>query len=57
MSHRDLTDAATGYDGAARVPIDLTYDLGLRIETEVGGFSLGFSNLLGLLPARGGDRK
>ena len=57
MSHRDLTDAATGYEGPARAPIDLTYNLGLRIETEVGGFSLGFSNLLGLLPARGGDRK
>jgi hypothetical protein len=54
---RDLTQPATGYEGAARIPVDLTYNLGLRVETEVGGFSLAFSNLLGLLPARGGDRK
>jgi outer membrane protein assembly factor BamA len=54
---RDFTRPPSGYDGAARIPVDLTYNLGLRVETYVGGFSLAFSNLLGLLPARGGGRK
>jgi outer membrane protein assembly factor BamA len=54
---RELTDPPTGYEGAELAPLDLTYNLGLRIETFVGGFSIAFSNLLGLLPARGGGRK
>jgi len=54
---RDLTDPPSGYEGAERFPIDLTYNLGLRVETYVGGFVVAFSNLLGLLPAHGGDRK
>jgi hypothetical protein len=42
-----------GYDGFATVPIDLTFNAGLRIETEVGGFVLGVANLVGLIPLRG----
>jgi outer membrane protein assembly factor BamA len=53
----DLTDPPSGYDGAETVPVDLTYNLGLRVETYVGGFVVAFSNLLGLLPARGSGRK
>lgn len=56
-TRRELSDPPTGYDGAARVPIDLTYNLGLRVDTSIGGITLAFSNLLGLLPARGGERK
>jgi outer membrane protein assembly factor BamA len=56
-SHRDLTSPPSGYEGAEKAPIDLTYNLGLRIETYVGGFVVAFSNLLGLLPAHGGERK
>lgn len=56
-ARRDFTDPPSGYEGFERVPIDLTFNLGLRIETYVGGFSFAFSNLIGLLPARGGDRK
>ncbi|MBI4699804.1 MAG: BamA/TamA family outer membrane protein [Deltaproteobacteria bacterium] len=56
-TRRDLTQPPSGYEGAERVPVDLTYNLGLRVETYVGGFGLSFSNLLGLLPARGGGRK
>ena len=56
-TQRELDDPPSGYEGAERIPIDLTYNLGLRIETFVGGFSVAFSNLLGLLPARGGGRK
>jgi outer membrane protein assembly factor BamA len=56
-TRRELDDPPSGYEGAERIPIDLTYNLGLRIETYVGGFAIAFSNLLGLLPARGGGRK
>lgn len=56
-TRRELSDPPSGYEGAARVPIDLTYNLGLRVDTSVGGITLAFSNLLGLLPARGGERK
>ena len=56
-TRREFTDAPTGYDGFARVPVDVTYNLGLRVDTAVGGVTLAFSNLLGLIPARRGARK
>lgn len=55
-SSSEIDDPASGYDGFSQVPIDLTYNLGLRIDTSVGGLTLAFSNLLGLLPARGAGR-
>lgn len=54
---REFSDPPTGYEGAARIPIDLTFNLGLRIDTRVGGLSLGFANLLGLVPVQQGVRK
>ena len=33
----DLTQHARGYSGLATVPIDLTFNAGLRIETSAGG--------------------
>jgi outer membrane protein assembly factor BamA len=56
-TRRMFTDPPSGYEGAARVPLDLTFNLGVRVDTKVGGISLAFSNLLGLLPARRGVRK
>jgi outer membrane protein assembly factor BamA len=56
-THRELTDPPAGYEGFARVPLDLTYNLGLRVDTSVGGLTLAFSNFLGLIPARRGERK
>jgi len=56
-AHRDLTDPPSGYHGARRVPIDLTYNLGLRFDTSLGGATLAFSNLLGLIPAGNGVRQ
>jgi len=56
-TERDFDDPPSGYEPYQRVPIDLSYNLGVRVETYIGGFSVAFSNLLGLLPARGGDRK
>ncbi len=54
-TRRELEDPAPDFEGAAAIPIDLTYNVGLRIDTSVGGATLAFSNLLGLLPARGSD--
>jgi outer membrane protein assembly factor BamA len=50
---RDLSNPARGYSGFATAPIDLTFNFGLRIDTAVGGFALGVSNILGFLPVRG----
>jgi len=52
-TYRDLTDPARGYTGFRRVPIDLTFNLGFRIDTSAGGFVFAFSKLLGLFPVRG----
>ena len=48
---RDLTDPPSGYHGLQRVPLDLTYNLGVRLDTALGGATVAFSNLLGLIPA------
>jgi outer membrane protein assembly factor BamA len=53
-TYRDLTDPARGYHGLGRVPIDLTFNLGFRIDTSAGGFVFAFSNLVGLVPVREG---
>ncbi len=50
---RDLTHPPEGYSGLARIPIDLTGNLGFRIDTSAGGFAFAFSNLLGFFPVRG----
>jgi outer membrane protein insertion porin family len=52
----EFADPASGYAGFSKIPVDLTYNLGLRIDTSVGGLTVAFSNLLGLLPARGDGR-
>jgi len=51
-SYRDITDPPRGYHGFRKVPIDLTFNLGFRIDTSAGGFVFAFSNLLGLFPVR-----
>lgn len=56
-TRRELTDPPPIYAGFARLPIDLTYNIGLRVDSSVGGLTLAFSNLLGFIPARGGERK
>ncbi|HTQ44853.1 MAG TPA: BamA/TamA family outer membrane protein [Polyangiaceae bacterium] len=52
-NEQDFYDPAPGYSGLARWPLDLTFNLGLRIDTQVGGFTFGLSNLIGLVPVRG----
>ncbi|HEX7667181.1 MAG TPA: hypothetical protein VF407_21770, partial [Polyangiaceae bacterium] len=53
---RDLVDHPRGYTGIGTVPIDLTFNAGLRIETSAGGFVFGVSNFLGFIPVRGQAR-
>lgn len=39
----------SGYTGASRYPLDLTFDVGFRFDTRVGIFQVGFSTLLGFI--------
>lgn len=50
---RTITDPPTAYSGFARVPIDVTANLGFRMDTSAGGFVFAFSNVLGFIPVRG----
>jgi hypothetical protein len=52
LSRRDVTYPARGYDGLARVPIDLTFNLGVRVSTKAGGFVLAVANVVGFFPIR-----
>jgi outer membrane protein assembly factor BamA len=52
-SKRGITDPPIGYSGLARVPIDLTGNFGLRMDTNAGGFAFAFSNVLSFIPVRG----
>lgn len=49
LDREDLAIAIPGYEGAARAPIDLTFDVGIRLDTIVGVFNFGFSTLLGFI--------
>ena len=50
---RDITDPPEGYSGLSRIPVDLTGNLGFRMDTSAGGFVFAFSNVLGFVPVRG----
>jgi outer membrane protein insertion porin family len=52
-SEEDFVDPPRGYSGFGTVPVDLTFNAGLRIDTQAGGFVLGVANLVGLIPVRG----
>jgi len=51
---RDITQPARGYEGAAKAPIDFTFNVGLRASTAVGGFGFGLSTLIGFILLREG---
>lgn len=53
-SSRDVDDPPRGYHGLRRLPVDATFNLGLRLDTSAGGFAFAFSNIFGFLPALGG---
>jgi len=52
-NEQDIVNHASGYTGLATWPVDLTFNAGLRIDTQAGGFVFGISNLVGLIPVRG----
>jgi outer membrane protein insertion porin family len=52
-NEQDFVARARGYKGFGTVPIGLTFNAGLRIDTQAGGFVIGISNLIGLIPVRG----
>jgi hypothetical protein len=54
-SQRYLRRPPRNYSGLALIPMDLTANLGLRMDTNVGGFVFSFSNVVGLLPALSED--
>ena len=53
---KDITTPARGYDGLRRWPLDLTFNLGLRADTAVGGFTIGLANFIGFIPIRSGSQ-
>ena len=52
---RDLTNPPRSYSGASLVPVDLTANLGFRMDTSAGGLVVSFSNVLGFVPVRGNE--
>lgn len=46
----------SGYKGFSAVPVDLTFNAGVRIDTQAGGFVFGVSNLVGLALKQGAAR-
>jgi outer membrane protein insertion porin family len=54
---RDITEPVDGYSGLSRIPVDLTANLGFRLDTSAGGVVFSFSNVLGFVPLRGGSAK
>jgi len=51
---RDIVRPARGYAGFQQAPVDLTFNLGLRMDTAAGGIALGIANFLGFIPIRSG---
>ncbi len=45
-NQQDLVDPAPGYSGFGTVPVDLSFNLGIRIETSAGGVVVGISSFL-----------
>lgn len=49
---RDLERRSRGYSTLQTMPVDLTFNLGLRADTAAGGLQLGIANFLGFIPIR-----
>jgi outer membrane protein assembly factor BamA len=54
VNRRDLTDPGPAYQGLERIPVDLTANVGFRMDTSAGGLVFSFANALGFLPVRSG---
>lgn len=53
-AQRDLDRPSPAYKGWSRIPVDLTANLGFRMDTSAGGLVFSFSNVIGFVPVRGG---
>ncbi len=53
---RDVTSPARGYPGLRMVPVDLTFNVGLKADTAAGGVSFGIANFIGFIPIRSGGQ-
>lgn len=54
LSRRDVNWPARGYNGFSKVPLDLTFNLGLRASTKAGSFVFTLANAIGFFPIRSG---
>lgn len=53
INRRDIMKMPPGYHGLERLPVDLTGNVGFRMDTSAGGITFAFSNILGFVPLRG----
>ncbi len=49
MRREEAYQRTPAYSGASAFPIDLTFDVGFRADTEVGLFQFGLSNVIGFV--------
>ena len=42
-----------GYNGHSAIPMDLTFDLGVKVDTEVGMFVISLANMFRMIPSVG----
>ncbi|MBW2532864.1 MAG: BamA/TamA family outer membrane protein, partial [Deltaproteobacteria bacterium] len=54
-SRQDLSHDPEGYSGYRVVPMDLTADLGIKLDTEIGLFVVSLANLFRLIPEWGDE--
>lgn len=52
-SDREISDPPPDYSGLSLIPVDLTANVGFRMDTSAGGFVFAFSNVLGFIPVHG----
>jgi hypothetical protein len=52
---REIERPSPAYHGLERIPLDLTANLGVRLDTSLGGFTFSVSNVLGFLPVLRGE--
>jgi outer membrane protein assembly factor BamA len=55
INRRDLFDPAPAYKGLQRFPVDVTGNVGFRMDTSAGGLVFSFANALGFIPMRSGS--
>ncbi|MCA9595953.1 MAG: BamA/TamA family outer membrane protein, partial [Myxococcales bacterium] len=51
-NRRDIEHPPRGYSKLQLIPVDLTANVGFRMDTSAGGFTFAFSNVLGFIPVR-----